>query len=97
MNEYIVVPVAIAAILGMLTELEDLTKDAQERTLQYAQDATAALDCAYQARPITDCAPGITNPDFTQEIERTNKLLQESRKHRTSLSEQTIQSDDLTQ
>ena len=84
MKELVLVPVAIAAILGMVTELQDLAQDAQDRTLQYTTDATAALDCAYQARPLTECAPGITNDEFTEEIQRTNQLLKQAR---TQLSE----------
>ena len=79
MKEFIFVPVALAAILGMLTELQDLATDAQERTLEYAQDALNALDCAYEARPITECSPTITNPQFKEEIERTNSLLRQAR------------------
>lgn len=78
MKELVAVPIVIAGLLGMLAELQDLSDDAQQRTLEYAQDATAALDCAYQARPLTDCSPGITNPDFSEEITRTNQLLEEA-------------------
>ena len=73
------VPVILATLLGMAAEIEDLAYDVQDRTVQYATDATAALDCAYQARALTDCAPEITNKDFSQEIERTNALLEQAR------------------
>ena len=80
MKELFVVPVALATILGMVAELELLATDAQERTLQYAEDTLNALDCAYEARPITECSPGITNPDFEEQIKQTNKLLKETKK-----------------
>ncbi|MFT4250311.1 MAG: hypothetical protein ACMXYD_03040 [Candidatus Woesearchaeota archaeon] len=84
MKEYILVPVLIASILGVALELEELGMQASEKTLQFAQEAVSALDCAYEARPITECSPTITNTQFKEEIEQTNKLLQELRDQTSS-------------
>lgn len=87
MKELVFAPIAVAALLGMITELQDLAQDSQDRTLQYTQDVVDALDCAYQARPLTDCAPGITNDDFTQQIQETNNLLRKAQKQTQELQE----------
>lgn len=79
MNELFYAPIVAALLLGTLTQLVDLGEQASDRTVAYAEDAVAALDCAYQARPITECSPDITNPDFAEEIQETNKLLEEIR------------------
>jgi hypothetical protein len=75
MNQYILTPVLIASLLGVLADLEDLSQDATQRTVEYTQSAVLALDCAYEARPLTECAPDITSPEFSEEIARTNQIL----------------------
>lgn len=77
MTSFIYAPIAAAVILGFLVQIQDLSEQTSERTLEYAQDAVAALDCAYEARPITDCSPNIVGEDFKEEIEATNKLLEQ--------------------
>lgn len=80
MKELVFAPIAVAVLLGMVTELQDLAQDTQDRTLQYTQDVVDALECAYQASPLTDCAPGITNDDFSQQIKETNALLRKAQR-----------------
>ena len=77
MEELVIVPIAIALVLGLSTQLVDLAEDASERTARYAEDAVLALYSAYTARPLTACAPGITNARFSEEIARTNALLED--------------------
>ena len=86
MNELVVypvigLPIALIAIFGFLGELEDLSYQASDKTLQYTEDAVNALDCAFEARPLTECSPDITGPEFSEEIARTNALLTEMREH----------------
>jgi|AntRauTorcE11897_2_1112592.scaffolds.fasta_scaffold194635_1 hypothetical protein len=77
MKEYLLVPVIIASLMGVLTDLEDLSHQVSDKTVKFAQDATSALDCAYEARPLTECAPDITSKEFSDEIAQTNAILQE--------------------
>lgn len=81
MTEYVLVPIAsipiaLAVVFGMLSELEVLAYEVSDRTIEYADDAVRALDCAYEARPLTDCSPNLINPDFSAEIERTQQQIQ---------------------
>lgn len=87
MKEYILVPVLLATFLGLAAEIEDLGEQTSDRTLKFAQDATNALDCAYQARPLTECSPDITSHDFSEEIEETNRLLKEVRSQSSRISD----------
>lgn len=76
MNDLIYAPVVAAILLGLAADFQDLGEDTTEKTARYAQDAVNALDCAYQARPLTECSPDLFNTEFTEEIERTNELLE---------------------
>ncbi len=80
MNEIVVfpiigLPIALIAIFGVLADLEALAYEVSERTVEFADDAVNALDCAYEARPLTKCSPGLINADFSEEIARTNEQL----------------------
>ena len=88
MKEYILVPVLLAGILGVALELEELSIHASDKTLEFAQQAVSALDCAYEARPLTECSPEITNAQFREEIEQTNKLLEDLRSQTSSVYDQ---------
>lgn len=80
MNELVVYPViglplTLLVVFGTLAELEELSYKASESAVEYAQDAINALDCAFKARPLTECSPNIMHPDYAEEIERTQALL----------------------
>ena len=70
-------PLAAALILGLAADLEVLGSDVADKTVSWADDAVAAIDCAYEARPLTECSPDLFNHDYTAEIARTNQLIQE--------------------
>ena len=76
-------PIVAALMLGTLAQLEDLSYDAQEKVLKHSSDAVAALDCAYEGRPLTDCAPDIVGTDYNEEIRRTNEILEDIRRGTT--------------
>jgi len=77
MTDWFYAPIIVALLLGTLTQLEDLGEEASQKTIDYAEQAVNAIDCAYQARPLTECSPDLFNADFTAEIEETNRLLEE--------------------
>ncbi len=80
MTEYVLVPfvgipIALIVVFTTLSELEAHAYHVSERTIQFADDAVSALDCAYTARPLTECSPNLITADFSEEIERTHALL----------------------
>lgn len=81
MKELVFAPVVVALLLGTLVELEALGNQASARTIEYSEDMVAALDCAYESRPLTDCSPGIYGEDseFTREIDELQEILSKVR------------------
>jgi hypothetical protein len=77
MGAEIAVPMLLIVSLSLatVTELHDIAQEASESTIAYAEDATAALDCAYTARPLDECSPDLFNEDFKEQAERTRAIL----------------------
>ncbi len=77
MKELIVyLPVILAGIAGFALEVEKLSLQAQEATTEFLEHAVRAIDCAYTARPLSECAPELFNDEHRKQIEEYQELLQ---------------------
>jgi hypothetical protein len=81
MADTIVIPTVLilALALSTVTQLEALAQESSDKSVKFATDATNALDCAYTARPLTECSPDLFSTDFTAEIEESNRILEDIR------------------
>ena len=64
-------------MLGTITQLETLANETSEITVEYTEEMVRALDCAYTARPLTECSPNLLSREVADEITRTNQILLE--------------------
>ena len=65
----------VSLTLATMTQLQDLAQDASDKAIAAATAQVNAIDCAYEARPLTDCSPDLFSQDFTDEIERSHAIL----------------------
>lgn len=81
MDEVVFVPMVLVVTLTLatMTQLHDLAQDASDKAVAAATAHVAAIDCAYEARPLTDCSPEIFSADYTAEIERSQAILADLR------------------
>ena len=70
----------ISLTLGTLTQLQDIAQHASQKAVKFADDSTNAIDCAYQARPLSDCSPDLFSTDFKQEAQQTQAILDDLQK-----------------
>lgn len=70
----------VSLTLGTLTQLQDLAQQSADKSIKYADDATNAIDCAYTARPLSDCSPDLFSTDFKAEAEQTKAILEDLQK-----------------
>ena len=73
-KEIILLPIFITLTLGLGMQLADLANDVSAKTVDFSNDATAAVDCAFKGENIADCSPELVNYDFTPEIKRLNDI-----------------------
>jgi hypothetical protein len=71
--------VMLALMLTTMTQLEALAQESADKSVKYADDATNAIDCAYQARPLTDCSPDLFSTDFHDEMDESQRILDDLR------------------
>jgi hypothetical protein len=85
MNEAVFVPMVLVVTLTLatMTQLHDLAQDASDKAVAAATAHVAAIDCAYEARPLTECSPEIFSVDYTEEIERNQAILADLRESQT--------------
>jgi hypothetical protein len=79
----------VTLMLTTLTQLEDLGQQSADKTVKFATDATNAIDCAYQARPLTECSPDLLSTDFTAEIQESQRILEDLRSQQPGANLQT--------
>jgi hypothetical protein len=72
-------PAAAAMVLAFAMQLTDIAESTQEKTIKYADDMNAALDCAFKGVDLSVCSPDLYNHDFKQDINRTESVLREIR------------------
>jgi hypothetical protein len=80
MKELFLVPVILATFIGLAYELEDLSIEIQGKAIKQAQDMVLAMDCAIEARPLTECAPDIMSHSFADEMQRSQQILADLQK-----------------
>lgn len=84
MKELVFVPIAFALILGAAVELEALAEQSSDKAVKYSQDMVSAMDCAIEARPLTDCSPDLLGTQWYEEIAQTQAILQELEQARSA-------------
>lgn len=67
--------ILVSITLATLTQLEDLAQQSADKSIKFAEDSTKALDCAYTARPLSDCSPDLFSADFKAEVTETQRIL----------------------
>lgn len=67
-KELIFAPIVALLILSMGTQLVDIATSTSEKTLNYANEMDASVDCAFRGVPIEKCSASLTETDFEPEI-----------------------------
>ncbi len=67
----------LSLTLGTLTQITDLAEASSEKAVKYSEDMTNAIDCAYQARPLTECSPDLFSSDFKAEVAEAQRIAAE--------------------
>jgi hypothetical protein len=77
MDNGIVIPSALVftLMLATLTQLEDVAQQTTDKVAKYADDQKNAVDCAFQARMLTECSPDLFATDFHAEAQETQRIL----------------------
>ncbi len=84
-KELVLLPVILSLLLGLGLQLADIADHMHKKTLAFATDADAAVDCAFRGIDIKYCAPNITrSSDFSHEAVRLNSI---SRSIQTNLTD----------
>lgn len=65
----------LSLTLGTLTQLENLAQTSADKAIKYSTDMNNAIDCAYTARPLTDCSPDLFSTSFKDEIDQSQNIL----------------------
>jgi len=65
----------VSLTLGTLTQLQDIAQQSSQKAVKFADDSNKAIDCAFQARPLSDCSPDLFSTDFKAEAEQTKAIL----------------------
>ncbi len=69
----------LSLTLATLTQLQDLAQDASDKAVAAANDQVNALDCAYTARPLSECSPNIFSNNVDAEIVQSQAILADLR------------------
>lgn len=77
MGDSVLIPAVLLLTLtvGTVTQLEALAQQSADKTIKYAEDATNAIDCAYQARPLSECSPDLFSTDFKAEVAESQRII----------------------
>lgn len=80
------IPVVLVLSLSLatLTQLEDLAQASSDKAVKYASDMTNAIDCAYQARPLSECSPDLFSTDFKNEMAQSQAILADIQAQQTA-------------
>ncbi|RMF05779.1 hypothetical protein D6764_03915 [Candidatus Woesearchaeota archaeon] len=73
----LLVPVYGMMVLLLGAQLLDIAESASAKTVAFASDMEAAVDCAMRAIPLQECSPGIFSHDFKPEINGTLNATEE--------------------
>jgi hypothetical protein len=77
---YIPAMLMLSLSIGTVMELSDIAQTSADKAIAYSEDMTAALDCAYTARPLDECSPDLFSTDFKIEADRTRAILEDLEK-----------------
>ena len=79
MADNIIVPtiLVLSLTLGTLSQLTELAETSSAKAVQYSEDMTNAIDCAYTARPLSECSPNLFSTDFKEDVAQTQAILKE--------------------
>jgi hypothetical protein len=65
----------LSLTIGTLTQLTDVAQATSDKAVKYSQDMSNAVDCAYQARALTECSPDLFSTDFKEQVTQTQAIL----------------------
>jgi hypothetical protein len=69
----------LSLTLATMTQLQDLAQEASDKAVKAADDQVNALDCAYTARPLTECSPDLFSEDYKAETAQAQAILADLR------------------
>ena len=71
------VPILIALLLVVASELEDIAESTADQALAFSADMSNAMPCATLGIPLAECSPELFNYDFTENKEALLEQIEE--------------------
>ncbi|MCB9361959.1 hypothetical protein H6504_00855 [Candidatus Woesearchaeota archaeon] len=75
MKELLIVPGVALLLISFAMQLESIAQDSGEKAVAYAEDMSAAMDCATHGILISECSPDLLSTNFDDELNRTQAVL----------------------
>ena len=68
MYKLIYIPIVAGIITGLALELTEDARSASEKTANYTQQMTDAIDCAFKGVDLEVCSPDLPSLEFEQDL-----------------------------
>ncbi len=79
-KEMLAIPAITIVLLSYFSQMSELAENSADKAVDFAEDMNKAIDCATEARELSECSPNLFSQDFKEDIEKLQEQTKQMKK-----------------